>query len=750
MKKTFRSILAGAVALLAVSCYDDAALRSEIDKLDDRITVLENTLSNDVSGINSLASRLSDAENAIKNLNEDLGSVEGDIADLGSLATDLAALKTQVNDLVGRLDAADGKVDGIVKDLKEAVDALIEADKNFALKADVAGALAQIAVVNVTEVNGNVVLTLADGKEVELSKPLKNVENTGLVTVIQDGAEKYWAVKGADGKVTSLGVPVGHPDVDIKFSVASNGDLQYSVNGGEPVSTGVSTSGMSGSGSVITGVTLAEDGKSVTVNVGENEFVLPIYTPSTLKLARDSFFLYYGAQKKVAIEAEDLDNVVVMNQPDGWRADVVDGYLVVTAPSAKAVAGDAAQKDGLIVLHGTNCVTASVEVTTGPGLEMTLEDGILNFRNAFTSVQLDELGDVIGEGFGEFYVGIVPYDALEEIELSEYFQYIYDNYEAPWGMGSIGLLSNCYLIDMPVYKEGVCEVQSVSISVSDFYDWIAWDDEDGIDAGVKYLLYAAPVDAEDEGHIMLSELITLDYTLLLSEISIGGITHDNALFNLNLKGATKYIVGLTQDPSVLYGPAITLEMVMNEMPPWAYIKNGYVDYIEGGVYTDGQYEGVSAKELNYGEPLVAGSKYYYWAFPYVEGVVYSDFATQFYPYVKEFETLPLQSGGPATELVEGAKAYDKVSVTITAVDGADVRYNFFTASQWANFDEDEDAIRAELLDAGYMLTSPTVTKSCNPATTYVCAAISISADGKYGEVNYISVPRKSAKQVIFQ
>ena len=41
MKKTLRTILAGAVALLAVSCYDDSELRGEVEKLDERVTALE-------------------------------------------------------------------------------------------------------------------------------------------------------------------------------------------------------------------------------------------------------------------------------------------------------------------------------------------------------------------------------------------------------------------------------------------------------------------------------------------------------------------------------------------------------------------------------------------------------------------------------------------------------------------------------------------------------------------------------------
>lgn len=751
MKKTFRFILAGVVAFLAVSCYDDSELRESIGKIDDRLTKIENTLNADLGGINNLVSRLSSAEAAIVKLNGGLSDLEGDIADLNGAISeagvDFAALQGEVNSLLSKLDGVDGKVDGVVANVEKAVEALIEADKLFASKAELAAEMAKVAVVKVETIGENVVLTLANGDTVALSKPLSNVENSGLVTIVKELGVQYWAVKNPDGTVTSLGVPVGHPDVDIEFEVAKDGKLMYKVNGGDLHDTGLSTTGFTGYGYIINEFEVAEDGKTVSFTIGETEITLPMYNAktATLTLSRDSFFLRYGAQKTVAIESENLTDIFVMNQPDGWKAAIKDGELVVNAPTSKAVSMGAAQDEGIIVIHANNeegrCVTAKVEVTSGPGLTMSLKDGELNFRNAYTTVETDPYGEVIGETFSGFYVGVVAYDELEGIDMDEFFQYIAENYEAP--AGAVGDMSNCYKVDLPWYEEGVCEVQEVSISMGDFYNWIAWDDKDGINPGVKYLVYAAPMDVDNMGAFIVDEVITLDYSLLISSAEATDITHNDAVLKLDLMGADKFIVGIMQDPAVMYGPAVTLEMVMNEMPPWSYIMYGYVDYIEGGIYMDGTYE-VKASSFNYGDPLVAGCKYYYWAFPYVEGTVYNDFATQFLPYVKEFETAPLQAGGPATELVAGAEEYGKVNVTINAAENASqVKYSFYTASEWAEFDENEDAIRKDLFDYGDDAYSAKVYKSCNPGTTYVCAAISVSEDGKYGEVNYITVSSKT-------
>ena len=249
MKKTFRSILAGALALLAVSCYDDSGLRNDIQKLDERVTAIENALNAEVNGINDLATRLAAAEQALTTTN------------------------TTVSELVAQLDAVDGKVDGKVADFEAAIATLTAADKTLDDK--IVAAIAKIAVVNVEEKDGNVVLTLADNTTVALSKPLANVDNSNLVTITEDN---MWAVVGPDGTVTSLDIPVGHPDITVEFQVSSTGELQYSVNGGEWEETGVNTSDISGQKYVINDVVLYEEEKSVVITIGDVEYSLPLYS----------------------------------------------------------------------------------------------------------------------------------------------------------------------------------------------------------------------------------------------------------------------------------------------------------------------------------------------------------------------------------------------------------------------------------------------------------------------------------------
>ena len=277
MKKTLRTILAGAVALLAVSCYDDSELRGKVEKLDERLTVVENTLNAEVGGINDLATRLAAAEAGITTLN-------------GNVAT----FTTQIAGILTRLDAIDGAADGKIKNLEAAIAALQAADVKF--NADLAAAAAKIAVTDVTEEEGKVVLTLADGSKVSLSKPLANVENSGLVSVVETEEGLFWAVVEADGTKKSLEVPVGHPDVEIDFQIAETGDLQYAVNGGEFVSTGVTTSDLSGQEYLITDVEVADG--VVVITIGETSISLPMYNPTpTVMIKSGKQFFEYAASK---------------------------------------------------------------------------------------------------------------------------------------------------------------------------------------------------------------------------------------------------------------------------------------------------------------------------------------------------------------------------------------------------------------------------------------------------------------------
>ena len=65
MKKTLRSILACALAFVAVACYDDSALQNKVNDLDERLTVVEQSLSSEVNGLAALLTKIDELKGKI-------------------------------------------------------------------------------------------------------------------------------------------------------------------------------------------------------------------------------------------------------------------------------------------------------------------------------------------------------------------------------------------------------------------------------------------------------------------------------------------------------------------------------------------------------------------------------------------------------------------------------------------------------------------------------------------------------------
>ena len=303
---------------------------------------------------------------------------------------DDSALQEMVKDLDARLTKVE-------QDLNTEVDNL---------EALVAALEAKVAVVNVATTDGKVVLTLADGSKVELSQPLTNVDNNGLVTIVEEDGVQYWAVVGVEGHT---GVPVGHPDYSIDFQInADTKELEYSVNHAAWVSTGVKAE--AANAAIMTDFVEGEDFVEIVVN--GTKIVLPkvLADKSNLGLSRADFFVRYEGTKTLTLTAEGVTECYVMAKPNGWSANLDGETLHVKAPTKKAIEIGAAENEGLIVLHATDeqgkCKTAKVSVKAGLGLTLTVDiNGNLVVKNAYTGEKVSMWGDV-SFGFEDFIFGL--------------------------------------------------------------------------------------------------------------------------------------------------------------------------------------------------------------------------------------------------------------------------------------------------------------------------------------------------------
>ena len=790
MKKTFYSVLrtmcVGAMTLFAVSCYDDTALWGEIDRLDGRVDSLANVLNKDVAALAALQSTVADLETSLtaaiaegdaavkKALEDQLAKVktdlekavaDGDKALADALAGEKTAIEKALTDLttgltsvtgsvenlqaalatfeatvgksyealLAQLDELDGLVDGTIADFTAALKALQAADQQ--LNTELVAAIAKIAVVKVDEVDGKIVLTLADGKTVEVSKPLTNVDNNGLVTMVDVDGVKYWQVVGA---AEHTGVQVGHPDQKIEFQInGETNELEYRVNGAEWTSTGVAVQATAENVKVITGLEQTDD--YVKLTVGGAEIVLPKYVSddSSIEASATDFFVMFGASRTLELTAEGIVEYYVMAKPDGWKAKIDGTELTVTAPTKAAAEIGAAEIEGQVLIHGTTksgkCVVTSIDVNTGKGLTINIAEGNIVVKNAYAQEQFNHWGDPMGVNFIDYYVGIIPTVELEDKE--EYFDYLKENWEVPAGFA--GMMHNNYDVEFPTYEEGVYEIEVVEMSVESLYKWLGWSDKDGMDYGAEYTVWVAPVD--EKGVVVAENAEFATYFNIKVDHEVSEVTHNDAVLSMSLKGADKYFVGVVKDPMASY--SITLEAYMAESVPWSYMVNGYADYIELFV-EDGDYSGETAlkmSDLNEGK-LDFNTTYYYWVVPYQAGTVYNDYASQFEPYVGSFTTAPIQAGGTcAASFSDEEVKYTSVSVTVTPSEGTEaVYYAFYDAETWAELESEQDSVIVNdiITNCWSPLFAEDVVSesSLSAGSTVVLATVSLGTDGLYGEV----------------
>ena len=115
----------------------------------------------------------------------------------------------------------------------------------------------------------------------------------------------------------------------LQFQVTAEKELQYSFDGGNTwVSTGV----------VIAedrpAVSLVDNGETVTIKVGEQEFTIEKPQEIVFELRAGKLYFQSEGTVTVAIKSSGIEDITVMAAPKGWWAEITsEGKLEVTAPN---------------------------------------------------------------------------------------------------------------------------------------------------------------------------------------------------------------------------------------------------------------------------------------------------------------------------------------------------------------------------------------------------------------------------------
>ncbi len=644
----------------------------------------------------------------------------------------------------GELDDLTQRVEQLEKDLNADV-------KN--LEDLIAAASAKIAVVAVEQTDGKVVLTLADGSKVELSKPLENVDNSGLVTIVEEDGVKYWAVNGQEGHT---GVPVGHPEYSIEFQInADTKELQYSVNGGEWVGTGVQA--LAENAAIMTDFVEGEDYVEIIVN--GTKIVLAKYSEddSILGVARADFFLRYEGQKTVQINQEAVAECYVMAKPDGWKANIVDGALVVTAPTKKAVEIGAAETEGLVLLHATSltgaCKVAKVEVKAGPGLTLVVDiNGNVTIENSYYGESTNMWGET-SFGFSDFIFGLATPSLFHE-DPEAYVQVYNDTWSAP-SWDDIIFPSAYNFVEQGIYVEGEYETDVVKTTVADAYFMMFYEE---LPDGANYVVWVAP--ADNEGKAVIEDMVYTDYVNIKWNVAVKEVTHSDITLTAEVAGASKFIINAVAESSYNseWNP-MSFDDYMNAPMggPW----NGFKSY--GAAEALGLVVNVEEVPAEFklseilGQKLAFGENYKIWVMPvfdhlaiydeansmpeydyYVYDFSAFDYEDHFLPFVLDAKTNDIVAGGAyAATLTLNRNDFTSIYVDVEVSEGTEsVYYYWYTPEDFDAFESDAEIMDALFMDCYMPLeASGQVNKTyINPGEEYYLATVSIGTDGKYGEV----------------
>ena len=793
VKKALEDALASAKAALEKAVADGdaavaASLQAEVAKIEAAMDAFEGTMNDAVAEatakLQELAGSLANVqaellaaiaagdeqvvaaleaekakiEEALKAVNETIKTSQATVAEKITALEALVGAKYE--DVLAKMDAADKVIDGKIADVNAAVEAVKkaypEADQEI-LEA-FAEALASVAVQDVDEVDGKIILTLADGSVIAVSKPLENVGN-GIVTTTDVNGVLCWAVITEDGEVESLDVPVGAADVDIEFSVAEDGELLYMLNGLDWISTGAYVAAdaeslidfYQGETDEIDWETweyMKED--FYTLVFGGETYYLPIYKVdnSVVTIKAGKTYFAYGEAKTIDVAVADVTEMYVMTKPDGWKAKLNGNKLTVTAPAEANVTSGVAESEGEVLLHCTTtegkCKIAKLAVSTTEGFSLTVNaDGTFTLVNPYATVEVDELyGDAYGE-FNEAVIGLATISSFEK-NPTAYVNAIMNGddhwddiafYVSNWKMNTMDWETGEFAIG-GAYEYGVYEVDVIESSVADVYNYYTYGE---LPRGSQYIVWAAPVDASN-GSPLTDELVFGYYTPMDVNMEVVGEPSFNEIdVELTLYGAEKFYVGhIAKEYCYNYNTeAYDLE---------EYLKM-YISYLQYGVnYVGKEYEpGVHevtlselVNEMEEAAPLTPDTEYFGFVLPIISGKAAADYSFADV-IVFDFETASLTEGGDIVVAFENeTEAYTQLSAKLVADGAAMGYYQWYTTDE---FNELEDVVADLLEGESYMFAGDhaLANKTVNPGESYVIAAIAVDEAGQYGEVECVTL-----------
>lgn len=391
----------------------------------------------------------------------------------------------------------------------------------------------------------------------------------------------------------------------------------------------------------------------------------------------------------------------VKEVPQGWTINFAEpdryGEIAITlqAPMAEAIAAGTAVNAGTVkllgVFEGGKTAIAKLYVTCEPFAKVEVVAG---------QVQIEP-----NRGVEQFVYGITPYAEYSAAAVTEKLapylaNGLWSGWEPPYHA-----VSSYKVIDRPLAEVYGSELE----------------------AGKKYVLWAALVASEADGwdyiYTVGSDYYTKLFSQIVVEMEVTSATYQSIHVDASFLGFSSYYGGFMEKSLFNQEDALTSINAAYEL--------GFEDTLTSYTVADSSYSGSvlslgPAKEFN----LLPNTPYIFWVIP-VQADKDAYGAEDMY--VFEMATEPMQSGGKAVVTAdEPTITQTSITTNLSGSNGARVYYKYYRHDLLP----EGDALVHDLLTKGIVASDEENEAAYNlfAGTEYILAAVGVDVLGYYGEI----------------
>ena len=515
---------------------------------------------------------------------------------------------------------------------------------------------------------------------------------------------------------------------------------------------------------------VVEDGFATVTLADNTSFKVAVAELVEFEAAKSAVYVKLAETVAIPFAINDaVEDINVMNQPLGWKAEIVDTRAVggmdyvlnITGPAKNFV--QYADKAGKVAIHFNTaagaCKVMSVDVELAT-LDLQVDKaGNVTIVNTLVDKYERENWGVTEqiEEFNNFYFAV--------LNLEDYYEYegrLEEAYNSNWGEFNIpaaaSYIQNFFNnvgendYNSAIYVDGVNEKWTINFTVEEVIDYLDWYSYLTYE-GNSFMLCVIPTDAHNAGELLWDEVIAVPFKQLSLKIeeNVENRTFDSAYFNVVLRGGVSYhLYPMSMADINEYVEVYEYYPSMEDLF-WDYL-NSYLQYPNWysfgfEITTDVVEENISLADL-----LSYTSDFYSFetkpATDYVMALfTWEDGKTE---YSKEdlkyfyFSTADLVAAEPALEYSwDYSEDYGlyTVAVDLTVAENVSALY-----TRWYDSEMAESDLVDDLINNGYgrNATELEANQYCvyvgtsvdNPATTKYLGALMIDADGNYTAVQF--------------